>query len=101
MNKKGLDSQVILLINGVLSKYSNITKAVLFGSRAKGLEREGSDIDIAIFGIEDELKVEEIAMVIDELPIPYKFDLKAYDEITNSDLREHIDRVGIVLYERK
>ncbi|MHB8064173.1 MAG: nucleotidyltransferase domain-containing protein [Ruminiclostridium sp.] len=100
MSEKGLASQVILLLNEVFSKYLNITKAVLFESRAKGVAWEGSDIDIAIFGIDDELKVEEIAIEIDQLPVPYKFDVKAYDEIRNLDLREHIDRVGIVFYER-
>lgn len=101
MKEKGLNEEVILLLNDVFSENLSIEKAVLFGSRAKGTAWDGSDIDIAIFGINDELVAERIATELDELPLPYKFDIKAYNRIENSALREHIDRVGIVIYERK
>lgn len=100
MSKEGLEAEVILLLNRIFNRYLKIDKAVLFGSRAKGTWWEGSDIDIAIFGINDELEVERIAVEIDELPLPYKFDIKVYTQIKNPALREHIDRVGILIYEK-
>jgi predicted nucleotidyltransferase len=100
MSEKGLDLQTSELINKVFIKYSCIEKAVLFGSRAKGSARNNSDIDIAIFGTSKELEIEAIASQLDDLPLPNKFDVKAFDRINNIALREHIERVGICIYKK-
>ena len=97
----GLDSKIIELIKTVLKRHSDVQSAVLFGSRAKGTARPNSDIDLVIFGVGDELAVEEIALELEELPTPYKFDVQSFDAISNSKLREHITRVGIKIYENK
>ena len=73
---------------------------VLFGSRAKGTEKHNSDIDLAVFGVEEDLAIETILMELEELPLPYKFDVKSFNSIRNSALREHIKRVGIMIYEK-
>jgi predicted nucleotidyltransferase len=71
---------------------------ILFGSRAKGTAKESSDIDLAVDGIDDELQIENLAMALDDLPLPYKFDVKALSGIKNPKLKEHIERVGITIF---
>ncbi|NLJ78852.1 MAG: nucleotidyltransferase domain-containing protein, partial [Tissierellia bacterium] len=71
------------------------------GSRAKGNYRNGSDIDLALLGKDLDLQyINRIHLDIDELYLPYKLDLVIYSRIENNDLIDHIDRVGIVIYER-
>ena len=57
-----------------------------------------SDIDLAVWGQVDALGAEAIAAELDELPLPYRYDVQAFDAITFLPLREHIERVGIPLY---
>ncbi|MHB8834812.1 MAG: nucleotidyltransferase domain-containing protein [Candidatus Methylomirabilia bacterium] len=86
------------LIRGVLKRHGEITGAVMFGSRAKGTASPASDIDLALEGIEDELAAEAIAAELDDLPLPYRFDVKAMVAIQSQALREHIDRVGVKIH---
>jgi predicted nucleotidyltransferase len=86
----GLSEKNINLIIGVL-KACGAAKAAVFGSRAKGNYRDNSDIDIAVWG---DVNIGHILTELDELPMPYKFDVVAYETIKNDKLREHIDRVG-------
>lgn len=91
-------------INNVIStllKNQNIHKIVLFGSRAKGTFKDGSDVDIALKGADLKLvDIINVSLEIDKLFLPYKFDFVIYDRIKEKTLIEHIDRVGIVLSER-
>lgn len=85
-------------IRRVLSRHPAVTGAILFGSRAKGTALPASDIDLALEGIEDPLQAEAIASELDELPLPYTFDVKALASIRHRPLREHIERVGVRVY---
>ncbi len=97
----GLDSEIIELIQEVFSKFEQIEKVVLYGSRAKGNFRNGSDIDITLFGKSLNLQtIYDIEQELEELYLPYKFDISIYEHIENPDLRAHIDRVGKVFYEK-
>ncbi len=99
--KYGLLNADINLIIEVLCRNGRITQIILFGSRAKGTFAEGSDVDIALKGSELNLSdVLEASVNLDELLLPYKLDLVIYDRIKELSLREHIDRVGVVLFER-
>lgn len=99
--KYGLQNADINQIIEVLSRNGRIDQIILFGSRAKGTFTEGSDVDIALKGSELNLSdILEAAVNLDELLLPYKFDLVIYDRIKEPSLREHIDRVGMVLFER-
>lgn len=97
----GLNQSDITNIISVLQQNEKITKIILFGSRAKGNFRAGSDIDLALIGVD--LKLNDIidaTIEIEKLNLPYKFDLIIYNRIQENDLIEHIDRVGIVLYNK-
>jgi type I restriction enzyme R subunit len=71
---------------------------MLYGSRAKGTHRPESDVDLAIQGDLDGLRAASIAAEMDELPLPYRFDVQAYAAIQSSALRDDIARTGVVLY---
>jgi len=97
----GLSEKVVENLKTVFAENAKIDKAIVFGSRAKGNYKEGSDIDITIKGqnldFDDTLS---LLRKIDDLNIPYKIDLINYDTINEPDLKDHIDRVGIELYSR-
>ncbi|MDZ7618781.1 MAG: nucleotidyltransferase domain-containing protein [Patescibacteria group bacterium] len=87
------------LLESVFRRHPEIARVSLFGSRAKGTARPDSDIDLAVYGPTDDLSVEALAEELDELPLPYKYDVKGGGSICHSPLREHIERVGITIYE--
>ncbi len=96
--KINLEDESIEKIKTVLKNHYNIKKVILFGSRAKGNAKIGSDIDIAVIG--ERITFREICRLgseFDELNLPYKIDIVDYSSIKNQKLKEHIDRVGIVL----
>jgi len=95
----GLTSGELALIRTVFLRHPEVTGVILFGSRAKGTAKPASDIDLALEGIADQLQAEAIASELDELPLPYRFDVKALTAIQNQHLREHIDRVGVRISE--
>ncbi len=85
-------------ITEILKSNYKIKQIFLFGSRAKGTAKPGSDIDISIKG--DNLTLSDIfnlSLKIDELDLPYKVDIIDYDKISNVELKEHIDRVCVKL----
>jgi predicted nucleotidyltransferase len=84
----------------LLRKNSKINKIILFGSRAKGTYKTGSDIDLALIGPGLNLNdVLDASVEIEKLSLPYKFDLIIFEKIKEEALIEHIKRVGIVLYD--
>ena len=95
----GLKKKYKKAIIEIFSASEQVEKAILFGSRATGNFRPGSDIDIALFG--DKLTISNqarIARFIDELPIPQRVDLLLYKTITNEKLKEHIKKDGVEWY---
>ena len=89
--------------NGVFAKYSEVEEVFIFGSRAKGNYKKGSDIDLAIKGknISESLAGTIRGILEDEVPLPYQFDVVHYASISNPDFISHIDRVGIIFYQQK
>ena len=98
MTFQSLSQRELDLICGVLARHADVTGAILFGSRAKGTAGPSSDIDVALEGLGDPLRVEEIASELDELPLPYRFDVKALSAIRNPPLLDHITRVGVRIF---
>ena len=96
----GLSDKTLNTLNLIFHKYLGIKQVILYGSRAKGNFRTGSDIDLTLktdnnFTHKDFLHV---AGDLDDSNIPYFVDVSIYDELSNPDLKAHIDRVGKVLY---
>lgn len=98
MTDTGLSEQVLDLIRGVLVRHQQITGAVVFGSRAKGTHKPNSDVDLALEGVNGYLQTARIAGELDDLPLPYTFDVQAVASIKHQGLREHIARVGVRIY---
>ncbi len=97
----GLKESAIAAMNDVFAACPQVERVILYGSRAMGTQRNGSDIDLTIVG--DEVRHDQLlqqANQLDELLLPYKIDLSLFRQIENSDLLEHIRRVGVVFYER-
>lgn len=99
----GLTEKDLKYILEAIKKYSEINKAIIFGSRAIGNYKKGSDIDLAITGhkvtkdILNELNdyLNEVCLV------PYFFDLLHYESLSNENLKKHIDDYGKVIYEQR
>ncbi len=99
--KFGLKEKTIEQINEIFAKYSQIEKVILYGSRAKGLSKNSSDIDLTLKGSGLNLSIiNKISLDIDDLLLPYTFDISNFKQISNSNLINHIEMVGVVFYER-
>ncbi|MBI2748249.1 MAG: nucleotidyltransferase domain-containing protein [Burkholderiales bacterium] len=99
--KYGLPEHMVEKMCAVFARHPEVERVVLYGSRAKGNYKPGSDIDLTLFGagltrqlcaaIDDEL---------DDLLLPYSIDLSVFTELKHPELEAHIERVGQVLYQR-
>lgn len=99
--KYGLKESVLESILDVFSRHPKIEKVLLYGSRAKGNYRNGSDIDLTLVGKDISLRdINKLHLELDELYLPYSFDLSIFEKIENKDLIDHIHRIGIIIYER-
>ena len=98
----GLTQETVAKICAVFARHAEIEKVLLYGSRAKGGHHPGSDIDLAIIGhnLEHAL-LGRIDDELDDLLLPYRFDLSIFSKISHPDLLEHIRRVGVTFYEQK
>jgi type I restriction enzyme S subunit len=96
----GLKTEVIEAIQQVLEQNPRVDKALVFGSRAKGNYKEGSDIDLALKGDITAKDLLDLHGKLDALNLPYSFDLVNYNTINEPDLKEHIDRAGVEMYSR-
>ena len=95
----GLSDKTLDKIKALFFSHSGIEQVIVYGSRAKGNYKPGSDIDIVLVGETLTLDVlNKIEREIDDLALPYRFDLSIHHQIDNAELLDHIERVGIVLY---
>jgi len=100
MDRFGLNENIIEDIINIIKQYEEITKAVIFGSRARGNYKKASDIDIALFGDKITHTINaKIYFQIDDLYMPYKIDLINFNTLsTNNKIRENILKEGIEIY---
>ena len=99
--KYGLDDKTIERMQAVLAACPEVDKAVLYGSRAKGNYKTGSDIDLTLYGTGLTLTVlHKIENEFDDLLLPYKVDSSLFEQITDPDVIDHVRRVGVVFYEK-
>jgi predicted nucleotidyltransferase len=98
----GLTSETVDRIRSVLARFSDVEKAVLYGSRAKGNYKPGSDVDLTLFGSGLNASIlSQINSALDDLLLPQKIDLSIFAKISHADLIDHIRRVGVVFYEKQ
>ena len=98
----GLSAATVAQINGVLARHPEVERAILYGSRAMGNFKPGSDIDLTLLGSELDRRLRgQIDEELDDLLLPYEFDLSLFSDLTHPELIDHIHRVGVTFYERK
>ena len=100
--KYGLQDTTIEKISTLLSLYPQVEQATLFGSRAAGNYKNGSDIDLTLYG--EALTFSTLNKIIDDLDnlfLPYTIDLSIFANISDPDIIDHIQRVGVTFYKRK
>jgi predicted nucleotidyltransferase len=99
--KHGLTEKTLTQIAGVLARFPAVETAILFGSRAKGTHKPGSDIDLALTGDQlDWRMIGRIDSELDDLPVPYAFSLIMFNKRTDPEVAAQIHRVGIPLFEK-
>lgn len=98
----GLDKKQFQLILEVIESFPEIEKVIIFGSRATQTNRPGSDIDLALTGSQlTPLILNRFSSALDDLPLPFLFDVVDYHNISNNNLKENIATKGKLLFERK
>jgi len=98
----GLSEEDIGSINTVISKRREVEEALIFGSRAKGNYKNGSDVDIVLKGknITRDTILSISGELNDETIMPFQFDILNFSTIRNEELIEHINRVGEIIYKQ-
>jgi predicted nucleotidyltransferase len=98
----GLSTQTLQKIQDVFVRYPQVEEAVLYGSRARGDYKNGSDIDLTLHGGTEltHTILSQIANDLDDQLLPYTIDLSIFKNIRNPEMIEQIERVGVALYKR-
>ncbi|RFF27858.1 MULTISPECIES: nucleotidyltransferase domain-containing protein [unclassified Wenzhouxiangella] len=96
----GLRTNEVKRIRGVLSAHPEVSQAIVYGSRAMGTHRPGSDIDLTLRGPVQWADLQRIETELDSLDMPYKIDLSIESQIENPELLSHIKRHGQTFYEQ-
>lgn len=98
----GLAKSTLAEMQGVFAGYPQVEKVVIYGSRAEGNFRSGSDIDLTLMGTElDSTVLSRILVDLDDLNMPYMLDVSLFGQIGSDDLLHHIQRVGKVFYQKE
>ena len=100
-NEFGFKDGDLEIIVQTISKFPEIKRAVIFGSRAKGNYQAGSDADIAIWTVNEDTVSQLSGILNDETLLPYKFDVLNYDKINNPELKEQIGKTGVEIYQNE
>ena len=96
----GLKDGDIETIIAIRKEYPQIEQALIFGSRAKGDYKHGSDVDIVLKGDVYDVASEIRYSLNEDSLLPYKFDVLDYSSISNRNLIDHINRVGVIFYDK-
>lgn len=100
--KFGLKEEVIQVINSIFANHPEVEKVLLYGSRAKGNYKPASDIDLTFLGLYIDISIiNTISWELDDLLLPYTFDLSIYHHLNDPDLLDHINRVGALFYSKE
>lgn len=98
----GLTQDTIRQMINVFANVHKVEEVIIYGSRAMGSCKRGSDIDLALRGKDLNLNdLLDISVNLDDLDLPYHLDLLLLDKVENNDLLDHINRVGKTIYTRE
>ena len=99
--KFGLKESELKVIIDYLKNFKEVQKVVIFGSRARGDYKEYSDIDLCVFTLNSATRIELPSKEeLDNLRVPYLFDLAIWNQITNEKFKDRILRDGVVIWEK-
>ena len=97
----GLSQSTIATLYKIFERYTGLEKVIVYGSRAKGTYKTGSDIDLTLvgeaLGFDDMMNIKRD---VDDSSLPYMVDVSLFHQLDNPSLRDHIQRVGVVFYDR-
>ncbi len=97
----GLKPDVIEKLCAVFAAYPEVEQVLVYGSRALGTHKKGSDIDLTLQGEDLTWQhLQRISSDLDDLLLPWKIDISLFKQIDNAGLVAHIQRVGKVLYKK-
>ena len=94
----GLSKDTVKKMIAFLKQYPEIEKILIYGSRARGDYKRGSDIDLAFFAVSDINLSCRLSWGLDELTTPYLFNVVDYHKLKNAELKKEIDKHGQVFY---
>ncbi|MDE5798548.1 MAG: nucleotidyltransferase domain-containing protein [Treponemataceae bacterium] len=102
-NEFGLSEATMDIIRGICGRFPRVSQVIMYGSRAMGTFREGSDIDMTVIADEGFTQADLLRMAdaFDDSPLPYLVDLSIFTELKSPELKDHIRRRGKVLYKRE
>jgi predicted nucleotidyltransferase len=86
------------ILTEIFGRYPEVSKVLVFGSRAKGTFGERSDLDMVVIDPIDRRTLGSLWMDINESDLPFTVDLQVWNAIRNENLKEHINRVGKIIY---
>jgi uncharacterized protein len=95
----GLPQEATERILTLLAERPAIQRVVLYGSRALGRQRSGSDIDLCLEA--PDMGLAELLVLgaqLDDLLLPWQIDLQLRHLIRHPELLGQIDRAGITLH---
>jgi predicted nucleotidyltransferase len=99
MNRFGFSDTQLNLIKQAVNRFDEIESALIFGSRAMGNHKPGSDVDLAVKG--NRITTDTVSalntLLNEDLPLPYFFDVVHYDTLENNALIQHICEQGVTL----
>ncbi len=100
-NNFGLPERTITELIEYFKSKPEVEKVVVYGSRAKGTYKNGSDIDFAVWTNGLSVYDLRIEAELDELETPYMFDVTDYKNLSHEGMKNSIDRDGVLFYQKE
>jgi predicted nucleotidyltransferase len=97
----GLTEKEIALMRTVFTRQNDVNEVKIYGSRATGSQQPNSDIDFAVWGKINHRLIGKISRDLDELPLPYTFDVTDYASVDHAPLKQHIDEFGKIFFSKE
>ncbi len=96
----GLIERDVSTIYEILRRYPDVKSVYIFGSRAKGTYKIGSDIDLAVMNSDvSDKSIRQLQSDFEESSLPYRVDLLHISQLHDNAVKEHIMRVGKPFYQ--